>query len=204
MTLYDVTGRSADVRLRLHHHQLELSASPLARWGDTAAHDRLFVGVSTHRVVEMHVEDVDVHPGGVGDTVAELGYGMEHPLGARWAIAWRASGRYAWVFEDTQRMASAALRLSFEPRPAHALWAGAQLYMVHRDEGAVGGRPRLSAHGVFEGQYAWMSDAGVGPFVGARLATHFGSATTPVFETRAAAVDSAYGEVTVGLRVHFR
>lgn len=204
MTLYDVTGASADVRLRLHHHQLELSGAPLMRWGHTRARDRLFVGVQTHRVVEMHVEDVDVHPGGVQDTIAELGYGMEHPLGDRWALAWRASGRYVWVFEDTQRMGTAALRLTFQPRPAHSLWAGAQLYLVHRDEGAMGGRERFTAHGVFEGQYAWMSEAGVGPFVGARFATHFASGTTPVFETRAAAVDSVYGEVTFGLRVQFR
>ena len=198
LTLYDVTGARTAVRLRLHTHQLELSASPLSRWGRGLATDRLFLGVQTHAVLEMKVGDIDVHPGGVRDTLAELGYGMEHPLGGRWSLGWRISGRYGWVFEDTQRHGLAALRLTFSPRPAHALSAGAQLYVVHRD-----GEQTPSAHGVFEGQYAWMSDAGVGPFVGGRFATHFAAGTTPVFETRAAALDSVYGDLTLGVRVHW-
>ena len=201
LSLYDVTGPDTAVRLRLHAHQLELSGSPLSRWGRGRVQDRVFVGVQTHAVLQMRVGGIDVHPGGVRDTLAELGYGMHHPLGTRWGLGWRLSGRYAWVFEDTQRQGLASLRLTFQPRPAHALSAGAQLYLVHRDEWA--NLPRMSANGVFEGEYAWMSAAGVGPFVGARFATRFAAGTTPVFETRATAADSVYGDVTVGLRVNW-
>ena len=206
MSLYDVTGPNTDVRLRLHEHQLELSGSPLTRWGRTRATDRVFFGVQTHAVLEMKVEETEIHPGGVRDTLAEFGYGMHHPLGARerWALDWRVSGRYAWVFNDTQRHGLAALRLSFRPTPAHQLSASAQGFLVHRDEGVRSPYGRTSVHGVFQGQYAWMSRVGVGPVIGARLSTHFGAGATPVFETRAAAVDSIYGDVMVGLRAHWR
>lgn len=205
LSLYDVTGADTAVRLRTHEHQLEVSANPVSRWGRGRAQDRLFFGIQTHTVLEMKVDDVELHPGGVRDMIVEFGYGMHHPLGlrGRWALSWRASGRYVWVFNDTQRQGMAALRVSFQPRPSHMLWAGAQAYLVHRDEGAAGDRSRSSAHGVFEGQYAWMSAAGVGPVVGARFATHFASGTHPVYETRASAVDSVYGDVTLGIRAHW-
>ncbi len=203
LSSYDVTGANTAVRLRLHHHQLELSASPLSRWGSVRAQDRIFVGVQTHAVLEMKVGDAELHPGGVRDTLLELGYGMHHPLGRRWSFDWRLSGRYAWVFLKTQRHGLAATRITFSPRPTHALSASAELFVVHRDAGASGDQPRVSAHGVFRGQYSWMSSVGVGPFVAGRFATHFASGTTPVFESRAAAVDSVYGDLTVGLRAHW-
>ncbi len=202
LSSYDVTGADTAVRLRLHHHQLELSGSPLSRWTSVRAQDRLFVGVQTHAVLEMKVDAVELHPGGVRDTLLELGYGMHHPIARRWSFDWRLSGRYVWVFLETQRQALGAARFTFTPRPAHALSASGELYVVHRDAG-TGDRVRTSAHGVFRGQYSWMSSAGVGPFVAGRFATHFASGTTPVFETRAAAVDSVYGDVTAGLRVHW-
>ena len=205
LTFYDVTGADTDVQLRLHDHQLELSTSPLNLAGRTRVQDRLFLGVQTHSVLEMKVDDAEIHPGGVRDTLAELGYGMRHPLGARWAFSWRLSGRYAWVFNDTQRHGLAAFRLSVRPRPAHELSANAQMFVVHRDPTGAkrGAHGRLSVHGVFGGQYAWMSKAGVGPFAAAQLATRFASGTAPVFETRSTAVDSVYGDVTLGLRVHW-
>ena len=203
LSAYDVTGADTAVRLRLHHHQLELSGSPLSHWGSVRAQDRLFIGVQTHAVLEMKVGDIDLHPGGVRDTLLEVGYGMHHALGRRWSLDWRISGRHAWVFLKTQRQGLAAARLTFEPRPAHALSASTELFVVHRDEDALGDRERISAHGVFRGQYSWMSRAGVGPFVAGRFATQFASGTTPVFETRAAAIDSVYGDLTVGLRAHW-
>ncbi len=207
MSLYDVTGRSTAVRLRLHEHQLELSLGLLSRRADVEARDRLFVGVQTHAVAEMKVDGVEVRPGGVRDTNLDVGYGMVHPFGAlrRWSAGWRLSGRYTWVFRDTQRIGMAAARLSFQPKPQHALRAEAQALLVHRDP--IGAKRvshgRLSAHGVFTGQYSWMSIAGVGPFVRGEFATHFASGMTPVFETRAAAVDAVFGELTVGLRAHW-
>ena len=203
LSSYDVTGANTAVRLRLHHHQLELSGSPLSHWGSVRAQDRLFVGVQTHAVLEMKVDDIELHPGGVRDTLLELGYGMHHPLGRRWSFDWRLSGRHAWVFLKTQRQGLAAARMTFNPRPAHALSASAELFIVHRDAGTPADQDGMTAHGVFRGQYSWMSSVGVGPFVGGRFATHFASGTTPVFETRAAAVDSVYGDVTVGLRAHW-
>ncbi len=203
LSWYDVTGSNTAVRLRLHEHQLEVSGSPLSRWGSARARDRLFLGVQTHAVLEMKVENIELHPGGVRDTLVEFGYGMHHPVGRRWSFDWRASGRYVWVFEKTQRQGLAAARFTFAPRPAHALWASSELFVVHRDVDSPGRRERVSAHGVFRGQYSWMSAAGVGPFVGGRLATHFASGSTPVFETRATAVDSVDADVTVGLRMHW-
>ncbi len=207
LSLYDVTGADTAVRLRLHQHQLELSLGLLGLRGDVEARDRLFVGVQTHAVAEMTVDDVDVRPGGVRDTNVEVGYGMVHPFGSRrrWSAGWRISGRYAWVFNDTQRIGVGAARLTFYPKPQHALRAGAQARLVHRDPDGARRVPhgRLSVHGVFTGQYSWMSAAGVGPFVRGEFSTDFASGVRPVFETRASAVDAVFGELTVGLRAHW-
>ncbi len=203
MTLYDVTGGDGSIRLRQHAHQLEVSASPLHALRGTRARDRLFIGVHTHVIPYMRVDDVEVRVGGVRDTVLDVGYGLSHPFASRWRFDWRIAARHAWVFLDQQTQLHASARLVVHPRPGHVLWAEAGLYAVGRDEGgaqrSVYGR--RTAHGVFAGQYAWMSRFGVGPFVRGDVATHFAAGRMPVFETRTAALDSAYADVTVGLRV---
>ncbi len=204
MTFYDVTGASSAVRLRVHENQVEVSGAPASARRSRSFTDRLSLGVETHSVSNMRVDGVDIRVGGVRDTIATLGYGMSHPLGRRWGFDWRARTRYAWVFLDTQRHVHGAIRLSYMPRPAHRLSAMGQAYYVHRDRDSAGSQPRHSVSGQFELSYAWMSRHGVGPFVSGRLTSGFLSGEIPIFETRQAAIDGVYGDVTIGLRAVWR
>ncbi|MEM7159869.1 MAG: hypothetical protein AAF799_43920 [Myxococcota bacterium] len=197
MAWYD----ASNIRVRVHDHQVELSGRPWAasRRG-VSFDDRLAVGVTTHSIAKSDVDGVSIAPGGLRDTIIHLGYGLDHLLGIRWRLGWNVQGRYAWVYLDTQRHARASVRLAFHPRPAHRIAVDAVGFYVHRDPDQAGNRlPRHSVYGQFGLGYAWVSQAGVGPWVRARVNTGFMSGEAPVYEIREEALNTTYGEALVGI-----
>ena len=197
MAWYD----ASNIRVRVHDHQLELSGRPAAasRPG-VSFDDRLALGVSTHSIARSDVDGVSIAPGGLRDTILHLGYGLDHLLGTRWRLGWQVQGRYAWVYLDTQRHVRGSARLAFHPRPAHRIALDAVGYYVHRDPDQAGNRlPRHSLYGQFGLGYAWVSQAGVGPWVRARVNTGFMSGEAPVYEIREEALNTTYGEALVGV-----
>jgi hypothetical protein len=200
LTWYDASTDST-IRLRTHEHQLELSGRPMAANPSLSMTDRLHVGVTSHSVQSLIVGDTDFRPGGLRDFIVHFGYGIEHPLGRRWALGWQVQLRHAWVFLDTQRQVRASLRAVVRPRPPHELRLQAVLYGVHRDEDQAGNPlPRGGAYGQFNFDYVWLSRHGVGPFASARVATHFFSGEAPVFEIREEALNHVFADLTVGVR----
>ncbi len=190
-----------NIRIRVHAHQVELSGRPLAASrGTERIDDRLAVGVSMHAIRSSDVDGSTLQPGGLSDTIVHAGYGFDHLLGIRWRLGWRLAGRYVWVFRDTQRQARASVRLAFHPRPPHRLSLEAVGYYVNRNRDQAGTPlPRNSIIGQFALGYAWISRAGVGPWAQARATTGFLAGQAPVYEIREEALNSAYGEVLVGL-----
>lgn len=203
LTWYDASTDNT-IRLRLHEHQLELSGRPMASNPMLKMDDRLAIGVTSHNVQSLVVDETDFRPGGIRDFIAHVGYGIEHPLGRRWALGWQVQLRYAWVFVDTQRQARVSVRGVFRPKPPHELRLEAILYAVHRDEDQAGNPlPRGGAYGQFTGSYAWMSRYGVGPYVQGRFATNFLSGEAPVYEIREEALNNLYADLTVGIRARW-
>jgi hypothetical protein len=205
LSWYEASGVGSALRLRLHEHQLELSGRPMAAGWFPRMDDRLAIGFDTHRVDNVRVDDVDFKVGGLKDTIAHVGYGIEHLLGRRWALGWRVQGRYAWVFVDTQRQLRASVRATVWPRPPHAISLEAIGYYVNRNADQFGNDlPRNSVHGQFALDYAWLSRYGVGVGTRARFATSYLSGEAPVYEVREEALNNLYGDLTVGLRAVWR
>ena len=197
MAWYD----AENIRLRVHGQQLELAAHPVEATGHARLHDRLLVGVETHAIMKAKVGGVSFKLGGVRDTVAFFGYGMDHAIAKRWTLGWAAQFRHAWVYVDTQRQVRASVRAAFHPRPAHRLAAEAVGFVVHRNADQAGTPlPRVGAYAQFAADYGWMSRFGVGPMVRVRASTGFLSGEAPVWEIREEALDAPYGELIVGLR----
>jgi len=203
LSWYDATTGDGAARSRIHEHQLELSASPI-RLAGRRIEDRLSLTYGSHAVAAVTVDGVSFKLGGVNDRVLALAYGMSHPAGRRWSIDWQAQLRHVWVLRHRQRQARASLRAVFEPRPRHQVLGEAVAYLVHRDADQVtDGVPRASVVGQFRLGYRWMSRMGLGLDVQARFNTHFMVGQAPVFEYRAEALDTIYGELVVGFRSVF-
>jgi hypothetical protein len=200
LTWYDASTDTT-IRLRVHEHQLELSGRPMAANPALKMNDRLALGITTHNVQGLLVGDTDFKPGGIRDFILHLGYGIEHPLGRRWALGWNVQLRHVWVFVNTQRQLRAALRGVVRPKPGHELRLQAVLYAVHRDRDQAGNPlPRAGAYGQFTFGYVWMSRYGVGPFVQGRFTTTFLSGEAPVYEIREEALNNLFADLTVGVR----
>jgi hypothetical protein len=134
--------------------------------------------------------------------VLHFGYGMEHALGRRFVLGWRAHLRQVWVYLDTQRQVRASVRAAFVPRPRHRLALEGVGFYVNRDLDQAGEPlPRHSVHGQLIGEYQWMSAHHVGLVVGARYATSFLAGEVPIFEAREEALATHYGELFAGVRV---
>jgi hypothetical protein len=197
MAWYD----AQNIRLRVHVNQLELAGHPVATVTGLRLHDRIVAGVETHAIVKATVGGNEFKLGGVRDTVAYFGYGIDHAIGKRWTLGWQAQFRHAWVFVDTQRQVRASVRAAFHPRPAHRIAAEAVGFVVHRDRDQAGTPlPRVGGYGQFAAEYGWMSRFGVGPMVRVRGTTGFLAGEAPVWEIREEALDAPYGELVVGLR----
>lgn len=196
---------AGNVRVRAHDQFVELAAHPLVAAGHRRLHDRLSLGLQTHTIFKYVVDGTAFRLGGVRDVVLGVGYGIEHHLGERWAIAWQAQVRQAWVFKDTQRQLRLALRATFWPRPDHMLAAEIVGYGIDRDA-RQGGQdlPRRSLVGQAALDYAWISRVGVGPAVRVRYTTAFLSGEAPVYEVRNEALRTSYAEALVGLRAVWR
>ncbi len=195
-----------NIRTRVHAHQVELSGRPLgASRPDAALDDRLALGVSSHAIRWSEVGDLAIEPGGLDDTIVHLGYGLDHLMGTRWRLGWQAQVRYAWVYQDTQHHARLSTRLAFNPRPAHRLSAAAVGYYVNRDAQQLGNPlPRHSILGQFGLGYAWVANAGIGPWLDVRYNTSFMSGEAPVYEIREEALNADYGEVLVGMMARWQ
>lgn len=201
MAWYD----AQNIRLRVHGNQLELAAHPVEAAGWSRVHDRLVAGVETHAIVKAKVGEATFKLGGVRDTVAYFGYGMDHALAKRWTLGWGAQFRHAWVYVDTQRQVRASVRAAFFPRPAHRLAAEAVGFVVHRNPDQAGTPlPRVGVYGQFAGEYAWMSRIGLGPMLRVRASTGFLSGEAPVWEIREESLDAPFAEAIVGLRAVWR
>ncbi len=197
MSWYD----SANVRLRVHDHQVELAAHLVAP-AKPRMHDRLVVGVETHAVLQSKVDGIEFRLGGVRDIVAYVGYGIDHDVAARWRIGWHAHYRHAWVFRDTQRQLRAGIRVAFSPEPAHRLVASALGFVVDRHPEQAGRpMPRRGVYGQFGLEYGWMSRHGVGPYLAGRYATGFLTGEAPVYELRSESLSANYFDATAGVRV---
>lgn len=189
-----------DRRIRVHGHQVELSSRPLAASRSThALDDRLALGVTTHAIQWSDEGGTTSNPAGQQDTILHLGYGLDHLLGTRWRLGWRAQGRYAWVGSDTQRHARVSTRLAFHPRPPHRLSLDAVGYYVNRDSGVDPPRPRNSFYGQLGLGYSWVGSSGVGPWTRVRATSGFMSGEAPVYEQRTESLSAGYGEVLVGM-----
>jgi hypothetical protein len=180
---------------------LELAAHPVEAATDLRLHDRLTVGVETHALMKAKVGGNSFKLGGIRDTIATFGYGMDHAIGKRWTLGWAAQFRHAWVFVDKQRQVRGSVRAAFYPRPAHRLSAEAAAFVVHRDPDQAGTPlPRVSAAGQFAADYSWMSRFGVGPMVRVRGTTAYLVGEAPIWEIREEALDAPDGELVVGIR----
>lgn len=200
LAMYD----AGNVRLRVHDHQVELAAHPLAATR-TRVHDRLAIGLETHAVLKSTIDGVEFKLGGVRDAVLYGGYGIDHRVAERWRVGWHAHFRHAWVFRDTQRQLRAGIRVAFSPRPAHALRATALGFLVDRSPTQAGRpMPRRGVYGQFGLEYAWMSRHGVGPVLAARYTTGFLTGEAPVYEFRSESLTASYADATIGLRVVWR
>lgn len=190
-----------DTRLRVHEHQVEVSGRPLAgSRPDVALDDRLAVGVTAHAIRWADEADTASEPAGLRDTIVHVGYGLDHLLGTRWRLGWKAQARYAWVQQDTQRQVRVSTRLAFNPRPAHRLSVDAVGYYVNREAEPAGrSLPRHGVYGEVGLGYAWVGRAGVGPWTHVRATSAFGSGEAPVYELRDDVLDGGYGELLVGM-----
>lgn len=198
---YDATN----VRLRMHHHELELSGRPTAVLNTPRMFDRLALGVEFHTLRKSIIDGEDFFIGGIKDVVVRLGYGIEHVLHPRWRLGWNVQGRYASVFRDSQRHLRAGARVTFLPRPQHGLGLEAVAFMVHRDADQFGTPfPRLTGHGQFALQYDWLGRRGVGLMVRARYTTGFLSGEAPVYELREESLTASYAELVLGVRAVWR
>ena len=198
-------------RLRIHTHELDFAFSPAwKRLRGTRHRDRLTLEVESHDLAKLKVQREDgswegFALGGVRDFILGVSYGFEHRFHSKWRLGWSLAGRYAWVFEDSQRMARAALRVSFYPRPAHRLALEVVGFGVHRDPSQFGASDfdRFSLHGQVAGEYGWMSASGIGLVLRARLLSAFMSGEAPVYELRNESLRTPFGELSVGLRVRW-
>lgn len=193
------------IRVRAHDQFVEFAAHPLVAAGHRRLHDRLSVGAQTHTIFNYVVDGVPFRLGGVRDVVIGVGYGIEHQVRSRVAIAWQAQLRHAWLFHDTQRQVRLAARATFWPRPQHMLAADVVAYGVDRNAGQAGRDvPRRSIHGQAALDYGWVSRFGVGPVFRLRYTTAFLSGEAPVYEFRPEALRTGYAEAIVGLRAAWR
>lgn len=194
-----------NIRLRVHTQQVEAAFHPLEASGRARMHDRLAAGVETHALAKATVDGLEFKLGGVRDTVAYIGYGIDHAIARRWTLGWQAQFRHAWVFEDTQRQVRASVRAAFHPRPDHRIAAEAVAFVVHRNRDQAGTpMPRVGGYGQFAIDWSWMSRVGIGPAVRLRATTGFLAGEAPIYEMREEALGAPYGEAIVGLRAVWR
>jgi len=196
LSVYD----AGNVRLRVHDHQVEVAAHPLAS-ARPGVHDRLSIGLETHAVLRSTVDGVQFKLGGVRDAVLYAGYGIDHRLTTRWSLGWHAHFRHAWVFRDTQRQIRAGARVAFFPTPAHRIAATAVGFFVDRSPTQAGGSvPRRGVYGQFGLEYSWMSRVGIGPALNVRYTTGFLTGEAPIYEARSESMSTSYADATLGLR----
>lgn len=202
MALYDADN----IRLREHDHQVELSARTLSLRGPgRQLTDRAAIGVSTHAIKKTTIDEIEVKPGGLSDTILHAAYGMSHTLGRRVRLGWRLQGRHAWVLKHTQRQVRAAVRASIFVRRRHRLAVEAIGYYVNREADQGTGRlPRNGVSGQWTAEWIWMAPAGIGPLVRARFMSAFRTGEAPIYEFREEALDTVYGELIVGMRAIWR
>jgi hypothetical protein len=194
-----------NIRLRVHTQQAEAAFHPLAATGHGRLHDRLAAGIETHALAKATVGGLEFKLGGVRDTVAYLGYGIDHAIARRWTLGWHAQLRHAWVFEDTQRQLRVSARAAFHPRAPHRLALEAAAFVVHRNRDQAGTpMPRVGAYGQFAFDWSWISRFGIGPMVRLRATTGFLAGEAPVYEIREESLGTGYGECIVGLRAVWR
>ena len=200
ITLFD----AGTARLRIHDHQLEAALHPMVQAGVRRVHDRLTIGVETHALLQTRVDGKPFKLGGVRDTVAYIGYGVEHRVAQRWAFGWQAHYRHAWVFKDTQRQVRGAMRVAFMPGTGHRVALEAIGLFVDRNPDQAGvSLPRRGVYGQLAGEYAWIAKVGVGPFVRARLASGFLGGEMPIMEIRHETLQTPWADVTLGVRASF-
>ncbi len=190
-----------NIRLQANEHRLSLSGAPAGtRW--PRLRDRLALGVESHVVRRSWVEGKLFKLGGLWDTVVSASYAMEHRLGRRLALAWSVSGRYVWVYNDTQRQGRTSLRLALAPGGGHRVALEGVGYLIHRDPDQLGKpMPRWSAVGQLNLEHQWIGRRGVGTYVRLHYATSFMSGRAPVYEVREETLRAQYGELSLGLRV---
>lgn len=192
---------ASNIRLQVNEHRLVLSGAPAAGAG-RRFRDRLAVGVESHVVRRSWLDGTLFKFGGLWDTVLLASYGMEHRLGHRWALGWSVSGRYVWVYNDTQRQGRASLRLALEPGRGHRVALEGVGFLVHRDPDQFGRPlPRWSAVGQVNLEHQWIGPRRVGTYLRLHFATSFMSGRAPVYEIREEALRVPFGELALGLRV---
>lgn len=197
LTWYD----AENIRLRVHSHQLELSAHAIQR---PRMHDRITLGYEMHELKLSVVEDVRFKIGGVRDDILTLAYGIEHDLGRAFTLAWQIQGRHAWVMLDTQRQLRGSVRAAWRPWPGHRLALSLVGYYVHRNRDQAGAPlPRHGAYAQVVGEYAWMSRRHVGFVIAARYANSFLSGEAPMFEIREESLNAHFGEAWLGVRAEW-
>lgn len=206
MAWYGTQGRTQDVSLRLQEHQFELSGQPMLRTALAGKmRDRLAVGFETHRIAKVTVGGDEFRIGGFQDVIAQVSYGIDHRLATQWWLAWRAAGRYGWVFVDSQRHLRLNARILFSPKPRHAVSLEGTFFYVHRNPDQAGNDlPRNSVQGQVALDYAWLSRVGVGVGVRTRYASSYLTGEAPVYELREESLNTSYADLTVGLRAVWR
>lgn len=196
MSWYD----ASNIRLRIHAHEVQLSGRLMR--SRPRLRDRPAIGAEVHDVSKSVVDGVEFRLGGIRDFVLWFGYGLEHDLGRRWSLGWRADARAVWVFTSTQRQLRASLRAAVHPRPGHRAALEVLGFVVHRDPEQAGQPTAVSSvHAQVRGEYAWMGRGRVGLVVAGRYATSFLSGEVPLFELREESLQRSYAELLAGLRV---
>ncbi len=199
-----------NIRLQVNEHRLSFSGRPLHGRHSEVLRDRLSAGVELHMVKRFWTAQVGetvsfdsakFKPGGLWDVIVFLGYGFDHRLHEKVSVGWTVQGRYLWVFNDTQRQVRATVRPTIYLRPNHALSAEGVLYYINRNERQGGNLlPQNSVAGQVNLEYTWMSRRNVGVFARVHYATSFMSGDAPIYEMREEAINTHYGEGSLGLR----
>ena len=198
LVFYDATN----VRLQVQEHSLDLSARLLPDQNPHGPRDRLALTAEFHTLDRNWVDGSEFSIGGVGDSVAGLGYGLTHPLTRTLELAWNFQARWVWVFDDTQRQLRASLRPTLMLGAGHRLAVELLAFLVHRDASQFGNPlPRTTLHSQLALQYDYMSRDGVGSFSELRYASGFMSGQAPMYEIREEAINTDYAELHTGVRI---
>jgi hypothetical protein len=193
---------ASNVRLQVQEHSLELSARLLPDRNADDLRDRLAISVEFHTLDRNWVQGEEFSIGGVGDSVAALGYGLTHVLTRGLELGWNVQTRWVWVSDVSQQQLRASLRPALWLGDGHRLAVELLAFLVHRDARQYGNPlPRTTVHAQLALQYDFMSRANVGSFVELRYASGFMSGQAPMYEVREEAINTDYAELHAGLRV---